>query len=838
MLNQKFSRNFLSIEILFLLIVFIVSILIYIEIHETGILSMPRFDDARHIGISKNLKNGDGFTTNFIPFQERLSTSELLRKYPTIPEPLTEYGPLYYVLQSSYLTLFNDEQLTNPYPISIFNYLIILSLFFINYFFIRKFFGAKIAFLSTIFVITSFAMIFYSSRNLLYPLTYIFLISALFFIQKKSSNYIIFGLFLGLGSLTHPIGMMMGISSFVFLLIKKELRGFFLTVIPFLALVFPWMIRNYLEFGSIGKGLGIPTTLQFIGSGSSSISTKTDIKNLEISNSELPQTFIDSSSDFFESFFREWKHFIIQDPLLGIFSIIGIVCIILIVFRKQIVNKNVYENLQENKIRLAQLLLVFGIFNILNYILFFLRNETVVNELKYSLIFFILVIPFGIYLIKFGANRFLHKKFLKISLLSGMIIFCAIAIGLSIDHIDTLQAKYFKLISEGKQYTLGGKYSIIPTFDMEVALESSLEPFYLWAVKNIPSNSIVVTDDVGRTSIYTPFKSVSMPTNHAEHKAFHEFLQHYKISHIVLYGHHAAPEFEKTTSILDLNTMKIISKVPTDYSDKQYPFFLIPEFEYKSTKDIFSVYELKFSISKDSTTMILQIQPISAIINSIEKSPLISSLDNDPMYPFCDYVKEITTECTNSYDTDVIQKIADLEFSKIEPSLLNKEELSVETKSTLKNLEYLYFLSMKYNPSNLNSWSSLVEINRLLGDIEGEEILYNDLVTIQNEYLSSQDIVADLISISLQLKIKFYDPDDDTTKYQQAFSQLADFDRTNVSAILDAAQQYEERNMISMAIHYYEKSIPFLEDPTEVQNKIEELKLLKEQTTPFLPLSP
>lgn len=215
-------------------------------------------DDATHISAADSFRHGKNLELNFILHRPTITVDEALQKHDSnISEP---YGrtSLYYILLGSFYALLNttpDNFLTHA---SIFQN-ILSSLFLILFFFlIRKYFDIKIAVISSFFVLIFPYIAWESVRALPTIIFYISATCALFFLQKTTKHYFMFGIFSGLAHLGHPMGIVFGFSYVVFLLINKEIRGALIAFAAWIAVLIPQFVRNYYFWKEIGKGLYIP----------------------------------------------------------------------------------------------------------------------------------------------------------------------------------------------------------------------------------------------------------------------------------------------------------------------------------------------------------------------------------------------------------------------------------------------------------------------------------------------------------------------------------------------------------------------------------------------------
>jgi tetratricopeptide (TPR) repeat protein len=217
-------------------------------------------DDALHISVANSFRMNKTFDVSFWHFTDPFlgSMEQEIKQHPTIENSSGSWGPLYYVLLGSFYQLMGTQPPDFQFHASVFNFL--LTSIFIGLFFllIRSKFNLKITFLSSLLVVLSPFNGWIASHALLEPLMLIFSVSALFFLDKSKTHYFFYGVFAGLSHLSHPIGILVGITYAVFLLVNREFKGFLITIASWNLVIIPWMIRNYYLFKDFGWGLYLP----------------------------------------------------------------------------------------------------------------------------------------------------------------------------------------------------------------------------------------------------------------------------------------------------------------------------------------------------------------------------------------------------------------------------------------------------------------------------------------------------------------------------------------------------------------------------------------------------
>ena len=214
-------------------------------------------DDLFHISIADSFRNEKTFNLQYLIIGDSTEKAEIvLPTYPTIPQ--NSKGPMYYITLGVFYQIFSTGQEDLYEHASFFNNILASIFLILFFFFVKKVSNTKIACGSSLLVSLVPGFVSISHIVNIDPLVIVFIISSLFFIEKKKLCYILFGVFSGLASLTHPIANPLIISYSVFLLLKKEFKGFLLTMSTWILVLSPWFVRNYTIFSDIGPGLQIP----------------------------------------------------------------------------------------------------------------------------------------------------------------------------------------------------------------------------------------------------------------------------------------------------------------------------------------------------------------------------------------------------------------------------------------------------------------------------------------------------------------------------------------------------------------------------------------------------
>ena len=349
-------------------------------------------DQAIHLSAAKNLGEGKDSTIDFAPWWGAMSTDELIHRYSDISITQNGKGPIYYLSLAGFFKLTSADGQNFFILGGIFN-LFLTSIFLVlYYFFCKKYFPRNVTILSCIVVALIPLFLWNSIRVLPIILVFIFIIMTFFFLQKNKQNYFIFGIISGLAHLTHPIGVIIGISYSIFLLLKKEFKGSLIVFSTSTLILIPWLIRNLIIFGNFGEGLGIPFA--------SNLSKLLGFEQVTLSRippsnlAALPQI------DFFNIEYSSIINKTFHNPLFKMDSvlilvIIGIITISLIVIfsKKNSKPKTEQQNLIE---RLVHFSIIFTILNILGTYLIMVTTNWTPDPRNIAPLFFLLI-PFGIF---------------------------------------------------------------------------------------------------------------------------------------------------------------------------------------------------------------------------------------------------------------------------------------------------------------------------------------------------------------------------------------------------------------------------------------------------------
>lgn len=220
------------------------------------------YDDTEHLNMAYNLFHGRGLTIDLIDQEAAFKETNVpaLNSYDEISRPLQNKAPLYLVFLGAWLTV-TGADFTNWYFWgSILNFIFASAFVVVFYIFTKRYFGKTLALYSTVVVALMPSLVWFSVRIRPEVLAYVFIASSLYFAASALTkrNVAIAAVLSALAHLTHPIGLISGSAFLVYLVYKRKLKMAFLLVIVWSVVLTPWMARNYLVFGDITQGLGIP----------------------------------------------------------------------------------------------------------------------------------------------------------------------------------------------------------------------------------------------------------------------------------------------------------------------------------------------------------------------------------------------------------------------------------------------------------------------------------------------------------------------------------------------------------------------------------------------------
>lgn len=216
-------------------------------------------DDPNHIGIAYNFWKHNSFERNFLGEWIYMDPyPEILDKFPEVQIEQGDKGPIFYIFLGTFYKIIDPHPSDLYLYASLFNTIISSSFIIIFFLFFYKKFNFKISILSSFVIVFLPYFEWMAIRATPMMLFSLFSLCALFFIKKRNLDYFLFGVFAALSHLTHPFGIFLGISYSVYLLSRKEFKGFLIVTITWISILSPWMVRNYYLFKNFGVGLYIP----------------------------------------------------------------------------------------------------------------------------------------------------------------------------------------------------------------------------------------------------------------------------------------------------------------------------------------------------------------------------------------------------------------------------------------------------------------------------------------------------------------------------------------------------------------------------------------------------
>jgi hypothetical protein len=251
--NQKYG---IIVILAFLIIInFITSFYLF----ETFEHSIWRSDDALHISAAQSFAKGENFELNFnLAFTDRYNDINIILEMDPSLSSSYSRAILYHAFLGSFYYVFDTQPVDFVLHASVFSFILSSTFVVLFFFLIQKYFNAKIAIISSVFVLLIPFFAWESVRALPTMLAYIFIISSLFFLEKKPVHYFMFGFFIALSHMTHPVGIVFGFSYVVYLLISREIKGAVITFFIWNVFLLPHYFRSYYFWKDIGVGLYLP----------------------------------------------------------------------------------------------------------------------------------------------------------------------------------------------------------------------------------------------------------------------------------------------------------------------------------------------------------------------------------------------------------------------------------------------------------------------------------------------------------------------------------------------------------------------------------------------------
>lgn len=565
MLKLEKKSNLVNLILVGVLVVIIITTGIYIRDSFLNVIFYS--DDPQNINAANIFRESGDIGYNFTPTITAKSFALMGEAYYEFPIHDVGKGPFYFIILGSFFQILDTEPKDLLFHATIFSNILSIIFIIIFFFLIKRKFSVETAFFSGLLIILSTLFVRMSYHVTPVMLLYILAISALFFLDKKTIHYILFGVFAGLAHITHPFGIMLGISYSIFLLVNKEVRGFLLIISTWFLILLPVFTRNYAIFGDIGAGLYIPFSKK-ISLLFSFIPTK---ENLEYSHSGIPDIIpqplehhtifeiiqimitrfsVDQHMYFlivFVIIFAGFAYFTINKTnnfskhklmiLLGFISFYGlgmyfanysennaiqffvlfILPILILFLFRRCVTKSIFE---QNLPRLYKFIILFSFLSLLFSLGFAILENTVDVDIRIVLFGLYLLVPvsiFGFIKIRYRILRNFKKINPK---LLGIIILIVALTPIVIQDVDSIKSIPFN-------------FENVENLDIQSTNE--------YIRNNLPPDISVGSNQPFITSLKTNLQTVVIPLETIETK-FENYITHYDLSYLIFYD---LPSYQK-----------------------------------------------------------------------------------------------------------------------------------------------------------------------------------------------------------------------------------------------------------------------------------------------------
>jgi tetratricopeptide (TPR) repeat protein len=679
--------------ILFLVFLISLNLFLSVEYRSNFPLDVMSSDDLVHIEIADSFRTEKNFHQSYI--STRLTTNsaeEIINIKACLECPQGSKGPVYYILLGSVYEILSTSGNELFFHASYFNN--ILSIIFLSLFFIftYKKFGFIIASISS----TSIALIAIIKFNSVFiridPLLHIFMILSLFFLERKKSHYVIFGILSGLAHLTHPIGATLIASYLIFLLIKREFKGFLITFVVWIMVLTPWMIRNFNEFSNIGKGLYIPfsqqisniiltifpNTTSFVSgadqAGRIGFTSNTNIIELVNSSERLFNNYL--GSEYFIIFliifapiayisFNKIKSRIVylagitlggfgiyyyifnlqfSESILQILFILIIPPVILVIISKW--KRNVFR---ENIPRFQNFFILYFFIHFVAILQFTgASQEWQSLEIRFFFFHIFLILPIALFGFKELMKNIFRKRGIKEKIIIGIIV------GLI----------FFPLANE-----LVESHEYIDRFSMWTETDEMKEIHQL--IKKDNKAKTIASNYADISWFKTGLNSISLPNYVESQENFEEYLKYYNISHLVFYNNDLEPRY-----VDDLSVIRILEWIPNEFGYEKF------DFKDSTVLKIIKIIDADISTPDHYVTKMVLLENTGNIPESkkaYEELMNTEFREND-LEKLCkafykhDYLKEVINKCKELYENDdTILKIRNIEEPKLQSSSFTVE---------------------------------------------------------------------------------------------------------------------------------------------------------------------
>ena len=871
LIDLKKRKNIINLVI----IIGLISIISLISFHNYQFTSKIIFtvDDNIYLSIATNfLETGkfeiDYFTKNYPMYD--FSLDKLFDQRPEISHTMNERGILYFLLLATAIKI-SDTTIENHYLTgAVLNSILSSFLAILFFFFIKRRFNLEIAIYSTALLITSPFFGWWSARSVPYPLLYLFVVSSLFFLGKTKKDYFIFGIFSGIALFTHPFAVIIPAGYISFLMYKKEFRGIGYVVLGFLLIMTCWFIYSSISGVDFDFDIIFPFATQIFSENSS---TSINLNN----NIKISTDVIDTSEVLFNGLSNLQALYALQ--WIGIFCFITLS----ISFAKNKMSLVIYliltllvavilVFLNEFSLGISESIVIFLVIPISIFLICLKLKTTVVSrEISIlSISAFLGILAF------FALNNLLNNdgtlyKILIFHSIFFLIPICFFGIN-KITSLNYLNLFPFKLITKFKfnpilfvifVFLLG--YSIInynQTISAhEAYIESPTEIILNQKINELlPSGSSIASSHPESTALRTnnkviPFPDLysntwSYPWSTENMVKFDSILNHYSISHIVLYknANSNQPNYKLESVFHDYEVI---------YSKHGSSILKI-----KPLNTLKLVEDFDLFISKNDLLNIYQ---------TIEKMYYINFLDNDlsrSSPEFSDIkidIDKLIEQKSQNFNSqqitvDFFSHVSNNEFLKAFTMIKNvffwNEVFSIyghttspidfKDKSQIKNihdetdcpkiisfqnelLDELIPINVSYNIFHgfQDIMLQLITICYNTSDKYEDDVISIALKSLDNLILNRSNVPSDKIESYFDTLISLssiFEENNDNREASQIYQKMLKIDRFNPDLWEKVGDKYVLLNEKNLAIYSYEQAVKYSSHPEEITLKFKNLK--------------
>ncbi|MDN5868633.1 MAG: glycosyltransferase family 39 protein [Candidatus Nitrosocosmicus sp.] len=221
-----------------------------------------KYDDVEHMTVAQNFMLGKGLLIETIDKDASNWKTNIpdLEKFDQISSHLRSKLPLYFVFLSGWLYITNAKLSDLYLQSTIFNFILSAISIVLFYYLVKIRFGPLFAPFSAILLASMPGFLWFAVRVRPDVLSFIFMILTVYFASKQISvqNTVLTGIFIALAHFSHPTGLFVGLAIIIFYLLKKKTKLTLVLIGTWIAILIPWLVRNYLIFGDSLQGTGIP----------------------------------------------------------------------------------------------------------------------------------------------------------------------------------------------------------------------------------------------------------------------------------------------------------------------------------------------------------------------------------------------------------------------------------------------------------------------------------------------------------------------------------------------------------------------------------------------------